>query len=52
MSRIESLLQHMSVIPPTSPSRYLDIGHNYFKYINPSKRKIFTTLLDSYILCS
>ena len=31
-----------------SQIKYLDLGNNYFKNINPRKKNTFLTLLDSY----
>jgi DNA-binding ferritin-like protein (Dps family) len=33
----------------TSPLRVYNIGKNYFRYINPKRKKILMTLLNSYI---
>ena len=33
----------------TSLIRELDIGKNYFSHINPRRKKLLTTLLNSYI---
>jgi hypothetical protein len=34
-----------------SKIRYLDIGKNHFRYINPMKKKNLTILLDNYLNC-
>ena len=53
MERLLSLKKHLKNDNDVKISkiRYLDIGKNHFRFINPMKKKNLTILLDNYLNC-
>ena len=49
IEELETLRKQEKKILKTSLIRELDIGKNYFSHINPRRKKLLTTLLNSYI---
>lgn len=50
-SSLQELQKYMAEEPPLEPSpiRLIDLGKNYFRHINPRKKKTMIQLLDAYV---